>query len=156
MPNFRQHLLGGLLLYTVILLALVTFFHYHISMHRLIEWLACIILGSLLPDVDTGSKGRRVWFRLAIITACILVLVHAWLPICVLVVAMCLPLLVRHRGILHSLWFYLVMCVVIIIMSFCWCPRYVHLVAGDLVFLMLGVLSHLWLDMGLVRMLKLK
>lgn len=156
MPNFRHHLFGGLFIYAIVFLIMVTFFGHHISLQRSIEWLACVILGSLLPDVDTGSKGRRVWFRLALVSVCILILAHAWLLTCALAMAMCIPLLVRHRGILHSLWFYLVTYIVIAILSFCWCPRYAHLIVVDLLFLLLGVISHLWLDRGLVRMLRFK
>lgn len=120
-----------------------------------IEWLLCTLAGSLFPDIDIKSKGQKLFYR-GIVFA-LLFLFFYGKPQTGLVVGLIAltPLLTNHRGLFHRLWF-------IILLSFAswWglSVRFSHLqyaLLYDLLFFCSGAISHLWLDMGFKRMVRL-
>jgi membrane-bound metal-dependent hydrolase YbcI (DUF457 family) len=65
------------------------------------------------------------------------------------------PLLVNHRGIFHRLWF--VICVPVggaLLLGIAM-PAYAEMALWDSFFFVLGAVSHLWLDLGVRRMLRI-
>jgi membrane-bound metal-dependent hydrolase YbcI (DUF457 family) len=150
MPGYKTHLVGGCAVYIVLL---VIMRYYNPSPIAACEWLACALAGSLFPDVDIKSKGQKYFYYGTFLLFCILLTqkrygLFACISICSLA-----PMLVKHRGIFHELWF--------IIMA----PSVVGLAVGNvntqarqsiffcIVFFIAGAISHLLLDRGFLGML---
>ena len=66
MSNYRGHLIGACIVYSVIIFVLS--FHTK-SFITLTEWLLCTLLGSLFPDIDTKSKGQKLFYRFTFLIA---------------------------------------------------------------------------------------
>ncbi|MCL5436260.1 MAG: metal-dependent hydrolase [Candidatus Dependentiae bacterium] len=64
-----------------------------------------IFLGGLFPDIDTASRGRRLFtiLLLALLLWCLLT--RAYITALATFAVLLLPLLVRHRTIFHNLLF---------------------------------------------------
>ena len=152
MPGYRGHLVGGVIAFGLLLYALK---HLHPTPFMAAEWLACSLAGSLFPDIDVKSKGQKLFYWLILILF-MLLFYHGRTKVIVgLSFAAVTPMLVRHRGIFHRLWF-----VIAIPFATAWYlgilyPVYARKALFDAGFFCVGVLSHLWLDLGLRRMFRL-
>lgn len=153
MPNYKGHVIGGLAVFSIGLL-LVGNYH-HISLLTGIEWALCTLLGSLFPDIDTKSKGQKIFYRLLFIFLIFLTLQQKFQTATFMCLAGFVPLLVNHRGLCHNILFILGIPMLIFGYIFLFLPAYGLLVVGDIVFFTLGALSHLCLDRGPIGMLKI-
>lgn len=152
MSNYKGHLAGGFIAYTVtigILLAYCqpTFF-------TAVEWLLFTLAGALFPDIDIKSKGQKLFYWILLIIFVFLMLRKHFEILAVLSIVAITPLLVKHRGVFHRLWF-----VVSIpaLAAFClsmYVPTYASIIFFDTIFFIAGAISHLWLDMGFKRMFR--
>jgi hypothetical protein len=152
MPNYKGHLAGGFIAYTVtigILLAYCqpTFF-------TAVEWLLFTLAGALFPDIDIKSKGQKLFYWILLIIFVFLMLRKHFEILAVLSIIAITPLLVKHRGVFHRLWF-----VVSIpaLAAFClsmYVPTYASIIFFDTIFFIAGAISHLWLDMGFKKMFR--
>ncbi len=149
MPSYRGHFLGSLCAYFVTAL-----FLYKASLVTHIEWLFCAILGGLFPDIDTTSKGRKIWFRIFVLITVLIVLQQKFYLIPILLFISTIPLVVRHRGILHNIWFISCLLLITLVCVYWYKQRYFFPVFYDAVFFFAGVIAHLWLDMGFRRTLR--
>ena len=151
MPNYKGHLLGGVILYSGVILA---FALYTRSFFCLAEWLACTLLGSLFPDIDTKSKGQKIVYCGLFAAALMLLCLQNFVMLAYLGLAALVPLVTNHRGLFHKLWFLvLVVCAGAagIVMLY---PYASSRIFTNALFFLVGVISHLWLDLGFVRMFK--
>jgi len=66
--------------------------------------LGCIVLGALFPDVDTDSRGQKLfYFLLLIINLALMIMGHyRWAAI--LGFLAMLPVAAKHRGFIHTWW----------------------------------------------------
>lgn len=152
MPGYKGHILGGSLGF-----GLVVFL---CSLHvlpcsTLLEWLTCVIAGSLFPDIDTKSKGQKVFYTLL----CAIMIVCAFqkkftLLACFAIAGM-LPLLCRHRGLFHNIWFIVGLMVLAVVYLTNLYPFAHERIVYDAGFFIFGVMSHLYLDVGVRRMLRI-
>lgn len=149
MPGFRGHALGGGVLYGLIIFAGALYPCY--SKPQLFVWFLCTLLGSLFPDIDTKSKGQKLFYGVLAATLIILALKHAYAAlICIATVAF-LPLLTDHRGLFHKWWFlFLVIGGGTCGLLFLFPHAYSAIVSGA-AFFAVGVASHLLLDFGVAR-----
>lgn len=152
MPGYKGHIVGGTILYALILYPL--FYLMHPSWYLITEWFLFLIAGSLFPDVDTKSKGQYLFYY-AVAALLIFLFVHQ----CYELTAVCgilalVPLLVPHRGLFHETWFVILLPVAIAgIVIYC-APKYVTSIMVDTLFFIIGALSHLCLDRGIKRVFK--
>jgi hypothetical protein len=145
MASGTGHLMGGLATW----LACTYIFHVKIDSPLLYGvTLGCVLAGSLLPDIDVQSKGRKLFYGL-MAPAYLLLFAKGKLVLCFLV-GLCaiLPVLSTHRGIFHRWWFLLTLSSLWGLAVVSMFPRYADLGLLGTVYFLLGCLSHLVLDYG--------
>ena len=148
MPNYKGHLAAGFALYALLVLLIGYSAH---SLPTLLEWLVCILFGSLFPDVDTKSKGQKIFYSVLAGIYIVLLLQQNYVLLSLLAVCALLPLLVRHRGLTHSIWFIFAICAGAIVYAYCAVPSMALRVLYDSIFFGIGALSHIILDVGVKR-----
>lgn len=151
MPGYKGHLAGGLITYACGLFLLSSF---NPSFATMSEWLLCVLAGSLFPDVDIKSKGQKLLYRFLFILFFFLVITQRYQMLIFISILAVVPMIVRHRGLFHKLWF-----VTLLPFLFAFCitiyfPDYQSIILYDVLFFIAGAISHLWLDMGFARMLR--
>jgi membrane-bound metal-dependent hydrolase YbcI (DUF457 family) len=149
MPGYKTHLLGGILLG----ISLLVIFRAtgSIAASELPELFCALLLGSLFPDIDTRSMGRRfgtlILLLIAASAAALSYLLIAYGIIAFLVLLIMQP----HRGITHRVAPWLLVCAgtvcMIALFSFPCSRRMLH----ALIFFGVGLFSHLVLDGRLLR-----
>lgn len=152
MPNYRGHLTGAFIFYCIII-GVFSFYTY--SFITLIEWFLCTLLGALFPDIDTKSKGQKLFYRILFVMIAIFFVQQKLRLIALFAFIACIPLITRHRGVLHNFWAILSLIILLLVVTYYFVPNYFMLIAWDLFFFMMGVISHLWLDLGFMRMIRL-
>ncbi len=152
MPNYKGHLSGGLLTALLLLYALSWWVSF--SLLHAIQLVFVALLGSLFPDIDTKSQGQLLAYRLLAILLIILV-VQQRLALALACSAFAMvPLIVHHRGLFHRVWFIALLCASVVMYAWHAIPRVSNSVALYVLFFFIGALSHIWLDVGLKRMLR--
>lgn len=150
-PGYRVHLIGGFTAYVFLLYFMQALKPTPLTM---IEWLSLSLIGSLFPDVDTKSRGQ-LWFFRFIVVILLAFVVHKRFVIAVMIsLASCVPLLVRHRGLFHRPWFMISIPFVGVFIISLYMPHYASLCYYDALFFVVGALSHLWLDLGTIKLFK--
>jgi hypothetical protein len=150
MPNYKGHLVGGFIAYVLLFFALGC---YGCSYTRATEWLLFTLAGSLFPDIDIKSKGQKYFYYIVFIFFIFLSCKghYQTLSLCSFIVIT--PMLVRHRGIFHRLWF------IVFIAFLAWClisiivPSMSYSLFLNTLFFIVGAISHLWLDLGFSKMI---
>ena len=142
MPGFRAQILCGGVVGLVVWWLLTPYTPVSFSV-----LLACsaALLGSLLPDCDTPSKGRQI---IDVVTIPLIILFWAqqfYFLAGVLVSFYCIARLSPHRGALHTVWFPMVYCGAIAWYAYQRGLPFL-IIWWSLVFVLLGYLSHLALD----------
>lgn len=145
MPGYKIHILGG----AVTCGCLIKLFsHYGIDPTPLVacQWFGATILGSLFPDVDIKSKGQGIFYKAMFV--CLLILLwKRQLYLFVLASFLALvPVLVRHRGIFHQVWFVVVVPFLVAFAAGSSFPCYKTLFFYQATFFCAGALSHIVLD----------
>lgn len=153
MPQYRTHIFGGAIAFGLLWLLLLGV---KPSLGTSVEWLFFAVLGSLFPDVDITSKGQKIFFRLLALVFIYYVFQQNIINLSIIGAIALFPLLVRHRGIFHRVWFIFLLGLITITWTYFCFPRYKYLVAWDVAFFTVGALSHIWLDLGIKRMMKYK
>lgn len=151
MSNYKGHLAGGLFVYLLSIYFIVN--NQYVSLSSGLEWLLFCLAGSLFPDVDIKSKGQKIFYWIVLILGIILLFNKRGQALLTLGAFAIFPLLVRHRGTTHRLWF-----VIVVPMSVAWlaCAYWPHcstIIVYDTLFFIVGAISHLWLDFGWRRLL---
>lgn len=155
MPGYRTHLAGGAVTGGAALLLLAC-----IGCFPQDYWLALALIGaacagSLFPDIDVKSKGQHYFYWVLLALFAYYMLYNKLYHCAGIGLIAILPLLTRHRGILHNVWFLLLLTLVCMLQVQWYCTPYAPVMCSLLFFFLLGMISHLWLDMGLRRMLRL-
>lgn len=153
MPQYKTHVLGGLCSFAILRFVL---HGYNPTFAASCEWLLFAILGSLFPDVDIKSKGQKIFYRFLMILFVYYAFVQKVYHLSVIGCLAIFPLLVRHRGIFHRIWFIVLLGVAMILWAYFTFSRYTFIVFWDAIFFTSGAISHIWLDVGIKRMIKNK
>jgi membrane-bound metal-dependent hydrolase YbcI (DUF457 family) len=151
MPGYKGHLVGGL---TAYLLTLFICSWYQSSYQLLAEWLLCALLGSLFPDVDVKSKGQNIFYVALFIGSLILLYQQRYVTLSYIAIVALIPLITRHRGLLHRFWFIILAIAGSAYALASWYPALSSRIYIDAGFFLIGAASHLYLDLGLKRMFK--
>lgn len=150
MPGFKTHAFGGTVLFGILVFAGVLYPCY--SIPQLFVWFICTLLGSLFPDIDTKSRGQKLFYGLLAAVLIILALKHAYAALTSIALIAFLPLLTDHRGLFHKWWFlFLVIggstCGLLFLF-----PHAYSAILSSAGFFAVGVASHLLLDMVVSRL----
>ena len=146
MANYRGHMWGGFVAFALIIFFAIP--HYHPSALTMLEWLLFTIAGSLFPDVDIKSKGQKYFYHIMLVLFVVLALNNHYRQLAVISILSLIPLLVKHRGIFHRLWF-----VIAVPLATAYClslqfPQLREALIMNSLFFVAGAISHLWLDRG--------
>lgn len=152
MSNYQGHLAGGLFVYLISMYFMISN-QQMVSFATGLEWLLFCLLGSLFPDVDIKSKGQKIFYWMVLILGTILLFNKRGQALITLGVLAIFPLLVRHRGIFHRLWFIMVVPLAVAWLACRYWPTCSNIIFFDALFFIVGAISHLWLDFGLRRLL---
>jgi len=152
MPNYKGHLAGGTVAYSVLFLLLCN--SIKPSFITAGEWLVCTLAGALFPDIDIKSKGQKYFYRIVLLLFIVLIIQNQLKLLAGCSVIATIPMLARHRGLFHRMWFIVSLPLVIWICVALISPQLSTIVFFDAIFFLAGALSHLWLDLGFWRMIR--
>jgi hypothetical protein len=148
MPNYKKHLVGGCLVYGLLTYLNVKLNLITLDLNLQLQTLVACLVGSLFPDIDTKSKVQKYLYFMILALSIYLMATGLEYQACMITTMSMLPLIVSHRGLFHRLWF---ICMCLGIGNYlCYlnqfCPLKNCLCLS--IFFLIGVISHLWLDMG--------
>lgn len=152
MPNYKGHLVGGIAAYGLLLCAL--FAVIKPSLLTAFEWLLFALAGSLFPDVDIKSKGQKYFYYFILLVFIVLVVGKRFEVMACCSFIVILPMLVNHRGVFHNPWFVVIMPLLLWVMVSSIMPGMSQQFFFDILFFIVGAVSHIWLDFGTRQMFK--
>lgn len=152
MPGYRGHLIGGAVSYMLTLTLLVSKTP---NILTAFEWLGFSLIGSLFPDIDITSKGRFVFYRIFLIVALLCLWWQHFVGFCFITILMILSSLVTHRGLFHRWWFIVGISLAAAMLCTCSFGSCKQAFLYDTLFFIMGALSHLYLDLGFKRMMRI-
>lgn len=144
MPGYKGHLVGGAVAFAGLILLLKLSFKP--SFFDALHFFGCALLGALFPDIDIKSRGQAIFYRFLVCLLLILLIKRERTLYICLSFVMLLPLLVRHRGLFHRMWFILILAGASV--ALCAYLDYTHMQYVLLcnLFFVTGAASHLLLD----------
>lgn len=144
MPGYKGHIAGAAIAWMAALF--LTLFVRYVTGLQALEWGAAALAGGLFPDLDIKSVGQKWLFRILFIISITLVCCQHYKFVAFMLLCSCVPLLVKHRGLMHSLSF--ITCLSLAAgLALGWrFPSYREVILFDVLFFWLGALSHLVLD----------
>ncbi len=143
MPSYRVHLIGGLVTYLGILQLIK---YSEPTIHTIIQGLIFCLLGALFPDIDVKSKGQKVFYTLLLFFLIYLVVVQNYCLFVSVSFLGVVPILVRHRGVFHHIWFLLTIALVATLGVKSMCGSYENIMMANCWFFFAGSVSHVLLD----------
>lgn len=102
MPGFKAHIVGGTMTYVIILQSVPSL---QLSTYGIVSGFVFCIIGALFPDIDIKSKGQKLFYSLTLLILCIFLWYERFDLFIGLSLLATVPLLVKHRGLFHQLWF---------------------------------------------------
>ncbi len=153
MPNYQTHLAGGSIAFALALVCIVPYMHP--SPLTAGEWLLFALAGSLFPDIDIKSKGQKYFYWMIFILLCILTYTQRFIPLAMISILAMIPMLTKHRGLFHRAWFIIGAPMLLWYTMSVQYPPITRPLFYDICFFISGALSHLWLDMGLRKMIRM-
>jgi len=127
---------------------------YRLTNLILLQWLASCLLGSLFPDVDTKSKIQKLFYT-GMLMLFVMLTMHGNIKAFIAASFIgLLPLLVNHRGIFHKPLFVCAIALTTSTLIASYMPDLSFIAYSNAGFFLVGALSHIWLDMGLKRMMR--
>lgn len=147
MSNYKAHVWGGVAAYGIILyLFLLLHILDHPSLFQLLFWFICVIAGSLFPDIDIKSRGQQYFYRLLFLVLLFCMNIKHFTAVCACGVIAIVPLLVKHRGLFHQLWFLISAPFLLSFFLIQLFPYQKTNILTGILFFVIGCVSHLWLD----------
>lgn len=147
MANYQKHLLGGTIAFGVVCYFLRA---YNPSLLTLIEWGLCSLMGGLFPDVDIKSKGQKYFYTILFVTFILLVGRRKFFLVSCMSIVAIIPLLTRHRGLFHNIFFVILFPFSVWFILSLWHPQYAKVLLNHVLFFVAGQVSHLVLDFGCI------
>ena len=144
MPGYKAHIVGGVVTFAVISFVLNNYLQPLPAVA--FQWLGATVLGALFPDVDIKSKGQGIFYKGMLV--CLVLLLwkrQAYLFVIMSFLAL-VPVLVRHRGLFHQVWFVVIMPLGIAFVAGQSFPVQSVLLLQTACFFSAGAISHLTLD----------
>jgi len=148
MPGFRGHLIGGTVTYLAILQIIQSL---QPSPSVVISGFIFCVIGSLFPDIDIKSKGQKLFYSIALAVLCYFL----WFKRIDLFIGLSLlitvPLLVRHRGLFHELWFLIFISITTALVVGNFHSDFSVWAMKNALFFLAGAISHIILDRCITR-----
>jgi membrane-bound metal-dependent hydrolase YbcI (DUF457 family) len=104
MPGYKVHIGGSIVAGILVLLALVNLGLYIIEPQQLTVLIVLCLLGALFPDIDTDSKGKRIFYSGMLILSLALIYFKEFQWAAYLGILAMLPGVSAHRGWTHTWW----------------------------------------------------
>lgn len=153
MPGYKGHLVGGTVAFGIALYAIHN--TGHVFTHaQAVQWFASALAGCLFPDIDVKSKGQNLFYKAMLVLLLFMLFYGYRRPVVIVSLAAMVPMVVRHRGIFHRLWFLIGMPTSLALFLAASYPVYSSTIYYNTFFFILGAISHLWLDVGFKRMFR--
>lgn len=153
MPGYKGHLAGGTITFALALYAVsnagILFTH-----AQAVQWFASALAGCLFPDIDVKSKGQNLFYKGMLCLLLLMIFYGYHRPFMLVSVAAMVPMIVRHRGLFHRLWFLIGMPALLAFFLAASYPAYGFTIYCNTFFFIIGAISHLWLDVGFKRMFR--
>ena len=143
MPGYRGHLVGGATAYVIILQMIKA---YQPSPMIIFQGFFFCLIGSLFPDIDIKSKGQKLFYSIAFIALCFFLYYERIDLFIALSLLSVIPLLVKHRGIFHEVWFIIFISITAGLVIGSYHADYSTWAMQNALFFLIGALSHLLLD----------
>jgi membrane-bound metal-dependent hydrolase YbcI (DUF457 family) len=146
MPGYKTHIFGAAAVTGGTLAATSWLGVYRPGFETMVCLGLFSVLGGLFPDVDTDSKGRRIFYSAALVVDAFLIYREQYRYAAVLGFCALLPAIGSHRGWTHSWWAALlipssVLLAPMLLLGLPWKPLVPYYAAT-----VLGYFSHLLLD----------
>jgi uncharacterized metal-binding protein len=146
MPGYKGHLIGGLAAFALLLYFLQ---NQCATTSIAMQWLGCTLAGALFPDIDVKSKGQKYFYWIVLSALIFLFATQQLEMLAACGIISVTPMLCKHRGIFHEMWFVIALpCVVWGCASMAY-PQYTESFFFFALFFVVGALSHLYLDRGI-------
>ncbi len=154
MPNYQKHLFIGSLFYGILTYTNTKWQWMPHETSWYIQTLIACLVGALFPDIDTKSKIQKYLYFTVLISIFYLIALGLLEQACLLACISLLPLITNHRGLFHRLWF-IILCVCLGNL-FCLLNHPILFKKCILtsLFFLVGVISHLWADLGIRRLFR--
>lgn len=147
MPSYKGHVTGGLVtFFLAYAVATHLFSHAPYDLKKFLFTGTFCLLGSLFPDIDTKSVGQRVFYSLLTIAVTFSILNKQWELLSALSLISIFPILVNHRGIIHTIWFVTLVPLGLVALVWHTNPHILKLAWQAYYYFVTGALSHLLLD----------
>jgi hypothetical protein len=143
MPGYRAHLITGLVTYLVLVHLLKSA---EPSASTLVLGLMFCLCGALFPDIDVKSKGQKLFYILLLCLLIYLMIEEKYCMFAVMSFLGIIPLLVRHRGVFHYIWFLTAMACAFSLMVKSFCGSVEQIMLNNVWFFFAGSVSHVLLD----------
>ncbi len=155
MPNYKGHLTGGLVAFLIIFYILSKLSIKLVLYNGEIALLLLLCLaGAIFPDIDTKSKGQKVFYFFLLLITVWAITYKNWLVLSVISLAGLIPILSNHRNLTHRTSFIILVPLIIpFLTSYYNSILTKHTLLGYC-FFVTGGLSHLILDFGFVKFLR--
>jgi hypothetical protein len=153
MSSYKGHIVGGVAAFCFSFFAYTTLYQ-HQQASALELFLFCLF-GSLFPDIDTKSKIQMLLYRSLAVGFVALLIMGYTHALIAGGFAILLPLIVPHRSIFHNKWFITAFVAGIAAWAGLFYPHYIERITTNALFFLIGMYSHLILDFGLVKTLKI-
>lgn len=153
MPDYKGHLVGAFAFLGLSLAALGCA-GYYLKPIVVAQGLFFVFLGALFPDIDTKSKGQRLFYAVMFVAMMGLLIYQKYLAGLALAILGFFPLFVKHRALFHKFWFATMLVVAAVLGCALYWPAYTNAGIRNGLFFLVGILSHLVLDFGVRGLLK--
>lgn len=149
MPGFRGHLIGGTITYLAILQYIQPM---QPSASIIASGFIFCIIGSLFPDVDIKSKGQKLFYTLTLCGLCYFLYYERTDLFIGLSLVATVPLLVKHRGLFHKLWFLIFISITTGLLIGSFHADFSVWAMQNALFFLAGAISHILLDRTITKL----
>jgi membrane-bound metal-dependent hydrolase YbcI (DUF457 family) len=149
MPGFRGHLIGGIVTYLAILQFIKSM---NPPLSVIVSGFVFCIIGSLFPDIDIKSKGQKLFYSLCLVILCFFLYYERTDLFIGLSLLATVPLLVKHRGMFHQLWFLIFLSISTGFVVGGFYANFSGWAMKNALFFLAGAISHIALDRVITRL----
>lgn len=147
MPGYQGHVVGGTLTAGGVWLSLALWLPmYQPEPLQGVALMAIAMLTSLFPDVDTDSKGQRLFYAILVVVDLTLLWFGKYRWAAILGFVAMLPAIGQHRGWTHTWWAMLIVPLPILLLPVIFFGTGLEVLAPYYLAAVLGYFSHLILD----------
>ena|SRR3990167_81970 len=154
MPNYKTHLVGGVVTFCIILLLIFSSIS-GLKIATLFQYLSSCLIGSLFPDVDTKSKIQKLFYTVLLCIFIITLVQGSFTIFVILTFIGILPLIVHHRGLFHKPLFIASIALIAVLICCLYAPKLQYHLCLNLLFFVSGAFSHIILDIGVKRFFRI-